>query len=182
MPGIVTAVLHAQDKTPLYPLGGLIASGMGNKQSLPTTNGSPSHLPVDNDYALFPLSAKDNIMFKPGTFDPEILEHSERLNAPYPLSEVSQFAALWLPIWKQKWAAHVLAPVMFALVEDDPFFVATEQEIETCVRAFKNSARVDGSLIPGAPHCVELSHWSQGWYARCFGFAMECAAGFASST
>ncbi|RAQ51200.1 hypothetical protein AFGD_003607 [Aspergillus flavus] len=182
MPAIITAALHAQDKTPSYPLGGLIASGMGDKQSSFTKDGPPSYLPVDNDHALFPLDAKDNIMFKPGTFDPEILEHSERLNAPCPLSEVSQFAAIWLPVWKQKWAAHVLTPVMFSLVEDDPFFVATEQEIETCVRAFKSSVRVDGSLIIGAPHCVELSYWSQGWYARCFGFAMECAASFASST
>jgi len=30
--------------------------------------------------------------------------------------------------------------------------------------------------VPGAPHAIELSYWGQGWYARCFGFAMECAA------
>lgn len=71
---------------------------------------------------------------------------------------------------------------MFSLVEDDPFFVSTEEEIKICVKSFKSSVRVDGSLLKGAPHCVELSHWSQGWYARCLGFAMECAASFASST
>lgn len=31
MGGTVAAALHAQDETPLYPLGGLIASGFGNK-------------------------------------------------------------------------------------------------------------------------------------------------------
>lgn len=52
-----------------------------------------------------------------------------------------------------------MAPVMFSLVEDDRFFLADEQEIDTCVRAFKNSSRVNRSLIRGAPHCMELSYW-----------------------
>lgn len=183
MPGIITAALHAQDEKPLYPLGGLIASGMGDKQSSVMTSGDPpSFIPVDENFALFPLEAKDKVMFKPATFDPEILGHSERLNTASPVTEVTQFAAAWLPVWKEKWAAHVSVPVMFSLVDDDPFFVSTEDEIETCVKAFARSVRVDGSLLRGAPHCVELSHWSQGWYARCFGFAMECAATFSVST
>lgn len=180
MGGVVAAALHAQDETPLYPLGGLIASGMGNKEPLSTRN-APSFITVDADHAMFPLDAKDTIMFKPGTVNREVLEQSERLNAVCPLPETAQFAAVWLPVWKQKWARHVSTSVMFSLVEDDPFFVATEEEIETCARAFKNSVRFDGSLLRGAPHCVELSRWSQGWYARCFGFAMECSASFASS-
>ncbi|KAF3398274.1 hypothetical protein F1880_005604 [Penicillium rolfsii] len=182
MGGIVAAALHAQDETPLYPLGGLIASGMGDTQSSFMKSSAPSFQSVDADHVLFPLEAKDAIMFKPGTVNLEVLEHSERLNAVTPVPETAHFAAVWLPIWKQKWAAHVVTSVMFSLVEDDPFFVATEGEIETCVRAFKNSVRVDGSLIRGAPHCMELSRWSQGWYARCFGFAMECAASFAQSS
>ncbi|KAJ5357943.1 hypothetical protein N7541_005101 [Penicillium brevicompactum] len=181
IPGIITAAFHAQDGKPLYPLGGLIASGMGDKQSSVMKGSTPSFALVDKDHALFPLEAKDQVMFKPGTFDPEILEQSARLNAVYPIAEVAGFAALWLPTWKQKWASHVSAPVMFSLVEDDPFFVATEEEVDTCVKAFTRSTRVDGSLMRDAPHCVELSHWSQGWYARCFGFAMECAASFNTS-
>ncbi|KAJ5757366.1 uncharacterized protein N7511_006060 [Penicillium nucicola] len=176
MPGIITAALHAKDDVPIYPLGGIIASGMGDKQSSFMKGNPPSFLPVDEDYARFPLDAKNKVMFKPGTFKPEILEHTERLDAACPLSEAARFATDWLPIWKQKWAAQVSVPVMFSLVEDDPFFVATEEEVEACTKAFTGSVRVDGSLIRGAPHCVELSHWSQGWYARCFGFAMECSA------
>lgn len=181
MGGIVTASLHAQDETALYPLGGLIASGMGDKQSLFMKNSAPSFRTVDADHALFPVDSKDNVMFKPGTVTPEILEQCERLNAVCPLSETAEFAPGWLPIWKKKWAAQVTAPVMFSLVEDDPFFVSTEEEIDTCVRAFKSSSRVDGSIVRGAPHCMELSKWSQGWYARCFGFALECATSFATS-
>lgn len=181
MGGIVTAALHAQDDAPLYPLGGIIANGMGNTQSSFMTNAPPSFIPIDDDYTRFPVDKKDGIMFKPGTVAPEILEQTERLNAVSPLSEITQFPTLWLPNWKEKWAAHVKTSVMFCLVEDDPFFVVNEEEIGICVQAFKSSPRVDSSIVRDAPHCMELSHWSQGWYARCFGFAMECSSSFASS-
>ena len=178
MGGIVTAALHAQDKAPLYPLGALIASGMGNTQSSFMRESAPSFINVDANYALFPLDRKDDIMFKPGTAAPEVLQQCERLNAACPHAETDQFAAAWLPTWKQKWAAHISTPVMFSLVKDDPFFESTEEELQICLQAFSKSVRVDGSLIIDAPHCVELSYWSQGWYARCFGFALECSISF----
>ncbi|KAF4464234.1 hypothetical protein FALBO_8939 [Fusarium albosuccineum] len=181
MGGIVAASLHAREEKPLYPLSGLIASGMGDKQSLFMKESPPNFLPVDANHALFAVDSKDTVMFKSGTVPKEVLEQSERLNSKCPLPETALFAAAWLPVWKEKWAAHVTVPVMFSLVDDDPFFVADETEVETCVKAFKNSARVDESLIRGAPHCVELSYWSQGWYARCFGFALECATSSVSS-
>ncbi|OJJ38315.1 hypothetical protein ASPWEDRAFT_179879 [Aspergillus wentii DTO 134E9] len=166
---------------PRYPLAGVIASGMGNKQSSFMRSTAPDYINVDADHVLFPPEKKDAVMFKPGTTVPEVLELCECLNAVSPLPDISQFPAAWLPVWKEKWAAQVSVPVMFSLVDNDPFFVADEEELEICVQAFKMSARVDGSLVRGAPHCMELSHWSQGWYARCFGFAMECSASLASS-
>ncbi|KAE8337108.1 hypothetical protein BDV24DRAFT_177975 [Aspergillus arachidicola] len=175
MGGIVAAALHAQDDAPLYPLGGLIASGMGNTQSNFMTSAPPSFVPVDDDHTLFPADKKDAIMFKPGSMDPEVLTHCERLNAVSPLPEVIQFPTAWLPVWKEKWAPLVKTSVMFCLVEDDPFFVANKEEIGICVQSFRDSVRVDGSLVRAAPHCMELSYWSEGWYARCFGFAMECS-------
>ena len=70
---------------------------------------------------------------------------------------------------------------MYSLVEDDLFFEATQEAVDCCVKAFTNSIRAEGSLVRGAPHWVELSYWAQGWYARCFGFALECAASFVVS-
>ncbi|KAL4982071.1 hypothetical protein BDW68DRAFT_171438 [Aspergillus falconensis] len=180
MGGVIAAALHAQDKSPLYPLGGLIASGMGNKQPASASR-PPSSDSADDGYSTFPVKAKDAVMFKPATVDAEVLEQTERLNAPAPRAETVMFPTVWLPVWKEKWAAHVSVPVMFCLVDDDPFFVVNEEELGSCLSAFRNSVRVDGSLIKGAPHCVELSYWSQGWYARCFGFAMECSASMSSS-
>lgn len=55
----------------------------------------------------------------------------------------------------------------------------SKEEVDVCLAAFKKSERVEGGLVQKAPHCLELSHWSVGWYARCFGWALECAASFA---
>jgi hypothetical protein len=181
MGGIIAAALHARDDAPLYPLAGLIACGMGNTESSFMKSNPPDFIVIDADHVLFPPEKKDAIMFKPGTTVPEVLELCEGLNAVSPLPEIAQFPAVWLPVWKEKWAAQVAVPVIFSLVDNDPFFVADEEELGVCVQAFKKSARVDGNLVKGAPHCMELSHWSQGWYARCFGFAMECSATLASS-
>ncbi|RAK98781.1 uncharacterized protein BO80DRAFT_151989 [Aspergillus ibericus CBS 121593] len=181
MGGIVAAALHAQDKTKAYPLGGLIASGMGDTQSSFMKSTRLEFQLIDTEHVVFPVESKDTVMFKPGTATPDVLAQGERLNAVSPVAEVAGFADTWLPIWKEKWAARVVVPVMFCLVAEDPFFVATEEEVEGCAGAFKGSARVDASLVRGAPHCLELSLWSRGWYARCFGFALECAASFAGS-
>ena len=179
MPGIAVAALHGHDETPIYPLGGLIASGMGDKLSRSPREKLPPYLRVDDDHARCPIGPKDAVMLNPGTYAPEMLGQSERLNAICPLPEVAGFTTQWMPIWKEKWAPAMKVPVMYSLVEDDPFFEATQEEVDQCVRAFTNSIRVEGSLIRGAPHCIELSYWAQGWYARCFGFALECAASFA---
>ncbi|PWY83836.1 hypothetical protein BO94DRAFT_566955 [Aspergillus sclerotioniger CBS 115572] len=182
MGGIVAAALHAEEKTPLYALGGLIASGMWNTQAPSAMERSTlSYVPIDADHVMFGVDTKDTVMFKPGTAAPEILDQCEQLNAACPVAELRGFAETCLPSWKEKWAARVTVPVLFALVEDDPFFVATEEELGICVKAFRNSKRVDGSLVRGAPHCLELSLCLRGWYARCFGFALECAAGFEGS-
>ncbi|OJK04297.1 hypothetical protein ASPACDRAFT_55794 [Aspergillus aculeatus ATCC 16872] len=180
MGGIIAAALHAQDDAPLYPLGGFIASGMGNTQSPALKTSSPPFVTIEADHVRFPAETKDAVMFRPGTAAAEVLELCERLNATSPLADLVEFPTTWLPVWKETWASQVLVPVMFALVEDDPFFIADAGELDTCVRAFTRSVRVDGSLVRGAPHCMELGYWSQGWYARCFGFAMECAASMAT--
>ena len=180
MGGIVAAGMHGQEEKPSYPLGGVIASGLGDKQSPVMKTAPQLHESVGPDHVLMSLEAKDRVMFRPGTVSQEVLNCSERLNAISPSAELRGFVQVWFNTWKNDWAANLVAPVMFSLVDDDPFFVTTEEELKSCLVAFEKSVRVDGSLVKGAPHCMELSYWSQGWYARCFGFAMECAASFAS--
>ncbi|RDW70892.1 uncharacterized protein DSM5745_08403 [Aspergillus mulundensis] len=175
------AALHAQDKTPAYPLGGIIASGLGD-QFLSGGEEAPIRKPdVPPYHTLFPLDVKDQMMFRPGTVDPEILACSESLNVPSPLADAESLSSVWAPKWRE-WASHITAPVKFALMEQDCFFVGTEEHVRSCVGAFVKSSRVDGSFVRGAPHCLELSYWAPGWYASCFGFALECAASFAVRT
>jgi len=81
-------------------------------------------------------------------------------------------------VWRERWASHVVIPVYYALPEKEVAFMGTQQHLDECVQVFTKSKRVEGSLIPGAPHCMELSYWSSSWYARCFEFAMECAVTF----
>lgn len=114
-------------------------------------------------------------MFWPGTTSPEILAQSKRLNVSILDAEIQHFQRIWFSTWQEKWARHVALPAMFSLVENDPFFQTTKEELDTCISAFKHSVRVDGNLVHGAPHWMELSYWSQGWYGRCFGFAIECS-------
>ncbi|OJJ08324.1 hypothetical protein ASPVEDRAFT_47487 [Aspergillus versicolor CBS 583.65] len=175
---VIAAAMHGQDEQSSYPLGGIIVSGLG-EHSLPEIRENPVSEPnVPPDRYVFPLEIKDAMMFRPGTVDPGILNQSKRLDHPTPVAEAASLRDVWLPTWRE-WAAHVTAPVMFAIVEQDCFFVGTEEHVRQCISAFTKSERTDGSLIKGAPHCMELSYWSQGWYARCFGFAMECSASLA---
>ncbi|GAB1198670.1 hypothetical protein APSETT444_007998 [Aspergillus pseudonomiae] len=152
MGGIVAAALHAQDPEPAYPLGGVIISGLADRL-LQAMEENPVREPnVPPDHVLFPLDVKDNLMFRARTVHPEILKHTERLNCPSPFPEIESLRKLWLPIWRDKWASHVVAPVMLGLAEQDCFFEGTEEHVRDCIAAFRNSARVDGSLIRNAPH------------------------------
>ncbi|CRG91353.1 hypothetical protein PISL3812_08401 [Talaromyces islandicus] len=176
MGGIFAAALHGRDKNLSYPLGGVIFSGLGD-QLLPEMKENPVREPnISSDHVLFPLDVKDSLMFRPGTVNPDILQQSARLNVPTPLAEIESMRDVWLPNWKSEWASDVKVPVMFGLSENDCFFEGTQSHVQRCAAAFLYSSRVDSSLITKAPHCIELSYWSQGWYSRCFGFAMECSA------
>lgn len=181
MSGIVAAALHAQDtkNQSKYPLGGIIVSGIGERL-LPIMKVNPVRYdPQDPPtHVTFPLEMKDAIMFRPGTVDPAILAQSERLNSPTPFAEIESLRTGWVGKWKEEWAASVVVPVMFGIAERDCFFESGEEHLEECVAAFRKSVRLDESILRGAPHCIELSYWSRGWYARCFGFAMEDAVSF----
>ncbi|EXK27418.1 hypothetical protein FOXG_02648 [Fusarium oxysporum f. sp. lycopersici 4287] len=180
MGAIITAAQHAQDKTPLYPLAGIVVSGIGTRHLTLSNDQDSADAPLSPpENLVFTPHIKNSLMFRPGTVDPSVLELTERLNQPSPSAEMQSLAP-WLLTWRDRWAVHVTVPVMYSLPEFDSFFEATEDHLQECAAAFSKSTRVDTSLIKGAPHCIELSYWSQGWYARCFGFAVECAASFAA--
>lgn len=184
--GVVTAALHAErdgakdqgENGGDYPLGGLIGSGMGNTSATQETIVDVFE-PVDpeGEYIRFPLGAKNAAMFnKPGTVPDEVLACSEKLDSSLPTVEALRFVEAWIAVWKEKWACKVHVPVLVALVEGDPYFLGTEEEVEACVRAFSGSRKVEGRFIQGVSHCMEVGVRASEWYETCFAFAVECAS------
>jgi len=173
--GIVAAAMHAKETSPAYPLSGIICSGLGHRVPPAVAQFPPMVGNSGPDYASQSTEFKDSMMFSPGTVDPAVLRQSDRLSQPIPVAEANSVSAVWATSWREAWAAQVTVPVMFAFAELDCWFEGTQGHLNDCVEAFTQSTRVDGSFVRGAPHCMELSLWSRGWYARCFGFAMECA-------
>ncbi|KAL5051296.1 hypothetical protein BDW71DRAFT_170739 [Aspergillus fruticulosus] len=103
MGGIIAAAMRGQDENPLYPLGGLITFGMGDKPPSSTESAPPNmHIRIGPDHVLMPLDIKDKVMFRPGTCSPEVLAQSKRLNAATPDVEIQHFLRVWLPTWQEK--------------------------------------------------------------------------------
>ncbi|KAH8899155.1 hypothetical protein GQ53DRAFT_742224 [Thozetella sp. PMI_491] len=165
--GAVTAAATYADAAPeqrRYPLAGLIMSGWGSILDKPP----PS---IDLFTA---VASRDALMLPPGTADPAIYAHTERLMRPLPPTEMTAMAA-WLPRWRTEWAPRVRVPVMLGMADKDALWPGTDEHVRDWIAAFSGSPRVEGSVLRGAPHNLEMSLWSRGWYARCFGFAYECA-------
>lgn len=117
-------------------------------------------------------------MLQPGHGEPELYKHTQELNHPMPVEEIGCIASVWFPRWKE-WAGTVTVPVMVGISGHDLMWKGTEEHLRDFTSAFTRSERVDGSVVTGAPHNMELSYWAKGWYTRCIGFALECAARFA---
>lgn len=165
---VVAAGRHARersDKTK-YPLGGLISSGWGSLAKYPT---------VPN--AMLVPALRDEMMLPPGTAESSMYANTERLMRSVPAEERVGRKA-WMPRWREEWAPLVRVPMMLAVSERDTLWEGTEEHLRDWMAGFTGSVRVDGSFIRGAPHNIELSLWSKGWYTRCFGFALECAVEF----
>ncbi|OHE94976.1 hypothetical protein CORC01_09770 [Colletotrichum orchidophilum] len=175
----VAAALHAEETSPAYPLAAITISGFGNavknyrtEDFTPPDDPPPSHVH-------FPHHIKDMLMFPPGTADASLLRHTARLDHPMPYRETADLRSKWLAGWRDKFAGRIAAPVLIGLAGRDGLWFSKEEDVREYIAAFTGSRRVEGSVIPGASHNIEMSYWSQGWYARIFGFAMEGAASLA---
>ncbi|KAH7253515.1 uncharacterized protein BKA55DRAFT_593220 [Fusarium redolens] len=174
---IVASSLHATSSPPAYPLGGIVMSGFGSL--LKDTGGHVSQPDPPPSYLNIPVEVKDKTLLLPGTADETVYAQSERLDHAIPFEELAALRKSWLGEWKEKWGVNVTVPVMIALAERDHYWDATEEHLEDFKQGFPKSERVDLSVVKAAPHNIELSYWGPGWYARSFGFAVECAVSLA---
>ncbi|KAM0550593.1 hypothetical protein ACHAPJ_008851 [Fusarium lateritium] len=175
---LVAASLHATASgTPAYPLGGIVFSGFGSL--LKDTGGHVSQPENPPSHMNIPVEVKDKTLLLPGTADESIYAQSERIDHALPYEELASLRKSWLAEWKQKWGVNVTTPVMIGFAERDHYWDATDEHLKDFAEGLPKGKRVDLSIIRGAPHNIELSYWGPGWYARSFGFAVECAASFA---
>lgn len=180
-PGIIIAAsLHAQENknlglpSPSYPLAGIIYSGWGILET--------------KEHLDFPQSAEEHIEWKKlimcGFPDQNcvssdvwnLVKHQDHTMHQNETLEVRT------GLWKSYWGTYsdqVVVPVMFGQAEHDLFFEGSSAQVEQIRTAFPKSRRFDGSLLLGAPHAIEHSWMAQGWYAACFGFAIQVTVDYA---
>ncbi|KPM42197.1 hypothetical protein AK830_g4322 [Neonectria ditissima] len=177
---LVAASLYttsAASSTPAYPLGGVVMSGLGSLVK-DTIGHAPQHDPPLLHVSI-PVHIKDSTLLLPGTADEEVYAQSQRIDHAMPFEEIASLRKSWLPTWREKWAANITVPIMVAMVERDHYWDATDEHLQDLAASFLRSTRIDTSIVGAAPHNIELSYWSTGWYARSFGFAVECATSLA---
>jgi len=160
-----------------YPLAGLITSGIGAVLDEGPKQGMIPLLSEKKEFVTFGLVLKDALMLQlhhRNLVDPEVCKYTEHLNRPIPTAELEDINQKWLSYW-HKYSEAVKVPLMYGLSEFDGLWVATKEAVEKYKSSFTASPRIEGGIVPMAPHCIEMSFQSKGWLARCCGFAIECA-------
>ena len=177
MSAVIAAALHANDVEEHYPLGGITGSGFGSQPTSSPDFPPPAPSSASAETVTIPPEVKDTTLLQKGHADPEIYKYTTELNHLMPATEMASAVEVWFPQWREL-ASRVLVPVMIGFAGHDLMWSGTQEHLKEFTSAFSRSERVDGSIVHGAPHNIEMSYWANGWYARCFGFALECAARF----
>ena len=167
-----------------YPLAGFITSGIGAGLNPKVSSNFKDLVAPDKDFMTFPPAVKDIAMLQlpeKNLADPTVTEFSERLNRPTPIAEFLEINSQWLSYWN-KYSHAINVPVMYGISEFDELWASTIDAMERYRDSFPSSPKVEASIIPRAPHCIELSYQSRSWMTKCCGFALECAAWHALSS
>lgn len=184
--GIATAALYARstsDGTQTYPLSGLILSAFAHKtkplpQDITFTpsstldpTGNPTHLS-------WPQSALDETMLNVSrsAISAEILTQHAGMTGPVSVAEMTDMSApnLWQSYWRRL-ANEIRVPVFCGVGDADAMIEGTGEVMREFTAAFEKAGRAEWTVLKGAPHALELSWYSRAWYARCCGWALQCA-------
>ena len=173
----VISALYAAEKEKPYPLAGLIIGGIGTEMD--GRSGTEESLAAKPPRIFFPLGIKDIVMLgtpEQDMADPEMYSVNPPMDTGFSYEEALDCNCLWITYWME-YARKIDVPVMYGLASADALWKVSEQRVQDFAKAFSNSLRVERGLVHGAPHRMELSHVSRGWYARALGFALECSVG-----
>ncbi|KAL8800658.1 MAG: hypothetical protein Q9182_005028 [Xanthomendoza sp. 2 TL-2023] len=160
-----------------YPLAGIVLSGFGIVPNADIMARVHPFVDPKAGHVTFPLAFKNEIMLLPPSSSftgSEIYEQTERLNTTVSLAELSDAYGPWPSYWKERYAKHVKCPVMYALAEKDCFWMPNSEAMTDFAGAFEASVRVETGVVGGGVHCLKLCRAGRGWYARVFGWAIEC--------
>lgn len=181
--GIVLGNLYARDPSPRYPLAGLILSGSGTRpithEQAPSVDEAPINV-SDTDKFYFPPAVKRDLMFGLPAYscvDSALIPLLEAQNTYMLHDELVDLRIHWSG-YRASYAQEIEVPVMYALGERDWLFEATKETVAEFAALFPKSPRVDASLVLDAPHALVWSWGGHGWYARCFGWAVEVCASY----
>ncbi|KAJ5092599.1 hypothetical protein NUU61_007469 [Penicillium alfredii] len=155
----------------------MITSGIGADVDSAIDQDLKALVDTTTEQVTFDPALKDSLMLQtPGKelSDPEILKCSTRLNKPTPTAEFLDTNTKWLQYWN-RYSHAVKVPFMYGISEFDVLLLSTQEALEKYRNAFPCSSRIECSMVPEAPHYIELSYQGRGWLARCCGFALECA-------
>ena len=179
-PTIVCAGFHAQQgNAAAYPLAGIILSGWGTEQFK-----SPPKVFINRlTGAVRPEWPKDKFEMMLGevalacyhpSLLPTLAQQESLQNVAMPAEEGVQF-----PSWFNSAAelcSNVAAPVLYDMGENDGLWTASVANVQAFASLFVLSPKVEARVVLGAPHALEWSRMSYGWYLQCFGWASEVCA------
>ncbi|KAL8637818.1 MAG: hypothetical protein Q9226_009073, partial [Calogaya cf. arnoldii] len=140
----------AKQNATSYPLAGIILSGFGTTPNTPSLARVQPIVDPNASHIKFPASLKDELMLYPasaGLTDPSIYERTGSLNTCASMAEFVDGIHTWPTYWRSKYAHRVTCPVMYALAENDCFWISTKEVIEDFAAAFEKSVRVDKGVV-----------------------------------
>lgn len=173
--------LYARDPTPRYPLAGLILSSLGTRPvvhdqtpSVDNTTSSNSSTPPPAEM-YFPTEVKRDLMFSEAKWkcvDPALAPLLEVQSTCILLEELVDLRTQWAT-YRASYSQDVEVPILYVHGERDWLWEASKETLAEFAALFPKCPKFDTSLMLDAPHALEWSEVGQGWYARCFGFAVE---------
>lgn len=168
----------AKEQVPKYRIGGLALSGWGFTPPPDTgeVQDAIAAAPAPARIA-FPAEQKGTLMLgrKDEAFcDPQVYALNDAIGTDSAFDELDHGRKRWFKV-APSYTKEIDVPVLYALAEHDLLWPPAKQEPHVFAASFPNSPKVEGGIMRKAPHCIELSYQGKAWYAKIFGFAMECA-------
>jgi len=174
---VATITAGSYQGTEGYPLVGLITSGIGVELVEERRQGMVHLIEGHPDSITFDCAMKDAVMLNfpvERLIDPEMCSYTVQLNKSLPSDELHDINTTWAT-HMHEYMEQIKVPVMYGIGEFDALWQTGGEFIERYRLSFTSSPRVDGCVVPMAPHCIEMSLQSRSWLTRCCGFAIECA-------